>query len=308
MTVIPCWPGWSRGFLAGCLRRTLGHLLEANALLEKQADRTSAFLSALALSGLDARHLSDLTVDAYSRSRPRTALFEWEHRWFETELPAPPARLMVGGAGKGLEVEALAARGYRVVAFDPVRAWANTAAKELVPTRCEAFLEGCYEDIAHPDGRAERVLAHELRQRSPYDAILLGWGSFTHVVEEIDRVAILKQLLSMCPRGPLLLSFWSRDDTPTMPERRMSRWGRRLGEALSAGIPRIRRPGDEVWPGCGFGHAFTESEIRNLAQNTGYAVKSISTDRAGSVYPHATLIPVCCKSPAGSTAPSSNIL
>src|SRR5204863_8381274 len=46
----------------------------------------------------------------------RAYLFPWEERVVERFFPAPPARVLVGGAGSGREAFALVERGYEVTA------------------------------------------------------------------------------------------------------------------------------------------------------------------------------------------------
>src|SRR5262245_29124446 len=46
-------------------------------------------------------------------------LFPWEKNVVATYFPPPPARVLIGGAGGGREVLALAEMGYEVVAFEP---------------------------------------------------------------------------------------------------------------------------------------------------------------------------------------------
>ncbi|MBW2191836.1 MAG: hypothetical protein JRG93_20055, partial [Deltaproteobacteria bacterium] len=64
-----------------------------------------------------------LSIDLYDASfRPdndHDGLYEWEQRWFERRLPAPPASILIGAAGAGREASALRQLGYHVHAFEP---------------------------------------------------------------------------------------------------------------------------------------------------------------------------------------------
>ena len=57
----------------------------------------------------------------------RGKLFNWEVEMV-TGFPAPPGRVLVGGAGGGREAFELSARGYAVTAFEPSRVLAQSMA------------------------------------------------------------------------------------------------------------------------------------------------------------------------------------
>ena len=49
-------------------------------------------------------------------------LFPFEQRAIANHFPPPPATILIGAAGSGREALVLAERGYRIVAFEPIRA------------------------------------------------------------------------------------------------------------------------------------------------------------------------------------------
>lgn len=218
-----------------------------------------------------------------------TGLAPWEAAWFEKRLPPPPARLLVTGAGDGREVVALADQGYLVDACEPqpdasAVCHARHPAGEVICASyadlCQAVLDGGGGDCARLAGRR-------------YDAVVLGWGSFTHVLTERGRARLLEACSRLCPNGPILMSYWKRQSG-----RRAARLGARAAWLRSLGrhVGRWRgvsgeadETGDlEYLPHCGYGHRFTWGEIVALAAAVGRVAVDDDTELR---YPHATLIP-----------------
>jgi len=149
-----------------------------------------------------------LSIDLYDVSfRPdndHDGLYEWEQQWFERRLPAPPASILIGAAGAGREASALRELGYRVHAFEP-----SASAFQRCQTRVGSELvdQASYGDLIATVLRGERTplrLASETR----FDAVLLGWGSFGHVLQRADRLELLRACDQIAPRGPILLSIF----------------------------------------------------------------------------------------------------
>ena len=149
-----------------------------------------------------------LSVDLYDASfRPdndHDGLYEWEQRWFERRLPAPPASILIGAAGAGREASALRELGYQVHAFEP-----SASAFRRCQTKVGSELvdQASYGDLIATVLRGERTplrLASETR----FDAVLLGWGSFGHVLQRADRLELLRACDQIAPRGPILLSIF----------------------------------------------------------------------------------------------------
>lgn len=240
---------------------------------------------------LDPRQLGRLTLAMY-HDHPSTSwrvdkpLNDWEEAWFRADLPSPPAKILVGGAGKGREARALHEWEHRITAFDPVEAYIKQAPSIPGVT----FLRGSYENLAAPDSNAARRFSSLVQRNAPYDAVLLGWGSFSHIPSEPLRRALLVTLKKLCPSGPVLASFFI--DQPEHPEqrRRAWQWGFRLGHMLDSTRSRTANPHDRLGPTLGFSHSFTRDELRELARSAGYRISR--WPRKQQNYPHATFRPV----------------
>jgi hypothetical protein len=250
------------------------------------ADRiASAFLSA----ALTAEEKSDLSIRLFSASPVGrgTTLMPWEHAWLDRRLPPAPARVLVGACGAGREVLALTAAGYAVDAFEPARTLFRTArARSADKARVLSFR---YEEIAAAVLDQTHNAAAELASQR-YDAVLLGWGSLTHVLDENDRARVLRSLARLCPRGPLLASFWcdkSGSGAPSVDrvEGQAVAWGRRL--AMLRKLPGRPSPRESFTLHAGFAHRFTESEIEALATAIDREVLWEDDD---TYYPHATFV------------------
>ena len=189
----------------------------------------------------------------------RRELFRWEQdavaRWF----PAPPATILVGGAGGGREALALAERGYRVIAFEPAAALARSLAGAPASTPIEVFL-GRYETlpvVSSLDGGN----AIRLDERAPCDAAIVGWASYSHLRTEARRVQTLQNMAAVC-RGPILLSFYPAKHQPRR-------------DLFSVAV--------------GFYHLSDEAEIRGTAASAGLDVLELSMEDLDGRWPFAVL-------------------
>ena len=194
--------------------------------------------------------------------------FDWERAWWAADLPAAPARLLIGGAGAGREVQALGAAGHQVWAWDPVPAAAEALSRLL---GAESTACARHEDTARWPG-PPRV-----------DAVLFGWGSLTHVLDAGERARVLAAANARTD-GPILASVWTREAFPPASGRAAA-----LGERVGAALGRLRglSPGDAdalgYAPWCGFGHRFELGELEALGRAMGR-----STDFRAGPYPHVT--------------------
>lgn len=222
----------------------------------------AALCEALTLAEMEAA-----SVAIFDGARGRDALFDWEARWLGATLPPPPAEVLVTGAGAGVEVAALAARGYVVDAADPA------------PALCARLREGPARAVLQADH-------HGALREGRYDAILFGWGSFTCVLNPAAHRQCLERAAQIC-KGPILLSFWL--DTAAGP--RPAHLGARAGRALGRLVGRargLRAAGDlrfQHW--SGFGYVFAAAEIEALAAGIGRRVVW-----GAAIYPHVGLMPV----------------
>jgi hypothetical protein len=269
--------------------------MRTNFVVTRQLERVEKALAGLTLAALTPRRMSDLTARLYAArgSYHAHGLFPWEQDWFAADLPSPPARLLIGGAGSGREVVALLAMGYEVVAFDPAASYVAHAHAQVQHPGLLAFHCGAYEDLL----TAEHGLADLIDGHGPYDAIILGWGSFTHMPVAAERADLLRYLAKRCPAGPVLLSFWLRHARASERQTRAFALGWRLGSALT-GRPPGDQPieGDQVMARCGYGHRFTPAEIATLAASTDYVLSRAPGPE--QAYAHATFKPSPRPSPS----------
>lgn len=202
---------------------------------------------------------------------PGAQLMGWEEVWFQADLPPPPARVLVGAAGRGREVRWLVERGYDVTAFEPVAAFLD----DLRRAGCSLVECASVEEIAAGGGRT-------LRSAAPFDAYLMTWGGLSLVRGREAHRAALAIGRELVPEGPLLLSYLHA--------------GRGQGRARALGRSVARRlglsgreEGDQLYPHLGIVHAFEEDELRLLATQTG---SQLLRPPAGVLdYPHVTLVP-----------------
>ena len=221
---------------------------------------------------------SQVTARVYGRrSRYRDPAFNlellpWEAEAVQRHFPAPPARILVGAAGGGRELYALAQRGYQVAGFEPAAELVQAARRHLGSSVLQ-LERGSYEDLI-AGGRCS------VQRHAPYDAVVLGWSSFSNLGSVAIRVDLLQTTRRLCPHGPVLLSWWQ-----TVPA-----GGRREGLRRLLAVLGSHRsaPHDSFTTHAGFIHGYTTGELRDLAAAAGYSVAWI-TDTAS--YPHAVLKP-----------------
>lgn len=256
---------------SSALVRTLDAALSVSKRLSDTGRALGDVVEGLALEALSDEELHTLTSARYARSRSaRRELFDWERTWFERDLPPPPARVLVGGAGHGRELAWLDRRGYEIVAFDP--ACPSARVHELG-----------YEDFVAPTSRARATALGTIRGGAPYDAVIFGWGSYTHVAGHELRTEVLRAMRELSD-GPLLVSYWCHASGSVPAPGRAARLGTLLGRVR--GGRHADRRGDRVVPHAGYAHRFTDDEIVKLARNASYRA---CCHRDG--YPHATLLP-----------------
>jgi hypothetical protein len=234
-------------------------------------------VNGFARAGLSPADKREITASIYAaQSRSRSELFAWELAWWERVLPKRSSRILVGGCGRGVEVRALIERGHEVWAFDP----ALDCIRECQRDNPRAAFVGCfgYEDLSAAGLLDEQVV---------FDAIVMGWGSLSHVLEEDDQLRVLRQLASLAPRGPILASFLA--DPSARTQGRAERLGRDLARWAARASSEHPRESDHVR--ClahgGFVYLFTRTRIEELAR---LCRRRLELHFDGN-YPHATLWP-----------------
>ncbi len=263
--------------------------LRASAALRRWLDQGERLAGAFLSSALSSDEKSELGIRLYDAS-PRHRggeLFPGEQAWLARRLPPAPARLLVGGCGAGRELLALVAGGYAVDAFEPAPSLCRDA-QARVGERARVVC--CrYEELSAAllDGEAGPAQSFAGER---YDAVLLGWGSLTHVLDGDERTRTVRTLDRLCPRGPILASFLC--DPGGRPQRIVGR-ADRLGAASGRRVARLRGLDGDPAPGelfalhIGFAHRFVRDEIEALARAVGRAVV---WEDDGTEYPHVSFV------------------
>jgi hypothetical protein len=197
--------------------------------------------------------------DAYNASGLRA----WEAQAVHDHFPGKGA-LLVGAAGGGREIVALARLGYRVDAFDCVEPLVEYC-------RCALSRAGAVARVvAAAPGKVPAGLDR-------YDGLIVGWGGYMHIPGRARRVAFLRALRRHVDAGaPLLLSFFTRADGA-----RGLRWTYGIARALR----RLRRCADAVEIGDTvdgtFDHHFTRDEIERELAAGGFELVAYSESPYG---------------------------
>jgi hypothetical protein len=139
----------------------------------------------------------------------RQGLFPWEARAIDRHFPPAPAHILIGAAGGGREALALVERGYRVTAFEPARPLALSMREHIDSSAALSVFIGRYQALPFVETLERPAARVDLRGVAPFDAVLLGWASLSHVRTDDDCVAVL-QSLGALTAGPLLISYFAR--------------------------------------------------------------------------------------------------
>jgi hypothetical protein len=255
----------------------VARLLRASALADRafrkfEAARHELVLS-LASDEVLAKYgdLAYAATDSYhpSSERYRRDLFTWEAEVIARFFPAPPASILIGAAGGGREAFALAEQGYAILAFEPSRL-VEGMADRLGPWgraagagrrhRGAGEVEVCrgrYADmpvLKRLDGTAVDISAGPA-----FDAGIIGWGSFSHLVTDGERLQALRAFAAVVA-GPVLLSFFGRI-VPSGPPPRPTGLRRLLLAAKGD-----RRPGCMFSVDVGVYRQLTADDVRSLAR------------------------------------------
>ncbi|MEZ4473366.1 MAG: hypothetical protein R3F60_21780 [bacterium] len=239
--------------------RAAAALARAGQAVERGARAGTAAWGELLGAALSPAEREAVTLALYARAGgEQRDLFPWEIKWFDAWLPSG-GRVLVAGAGAGAEVRALRARGLAVDAAEPVDRLAGRLAAAGAGQVVRADHGSLAAGILDGAGPAARLAG------ARYDAVLLGWGSLTHVLEAATRVRVL-QAADRLTAGPILASFWMAE-TAGPPPRSV---GARLGRALGRLRGHVAPTEDERFaPWCGFGHLFSAQEVEALGRALG---------------------------------------
>jgi hypothetical protein len=253
----------------------------------------------VALSRIHSDQMQAILAERYGQNRHVYAdpayiargLYDWEAAAVARFFPPPPARILVGATGCGRELFALAALGYRVDGMEPSPALfegllAENARRQLDPP--PVLMMAGYDELAQ--GRAP-----EIEACAPYDAVVLGWASLSHVSSAETRRRLLPTLARLCPGGPVLISFspasghtfGGRAEKVRGSVRRALSWlpGSQdvaAGDAFSGYGNK-----HSYFSGYGYEHCYSQAELDQLTGEAGYTQAFSSL--GGPDYPHAVL-------------------
>lgn len=205
-------------------------------------------------------------------------LFAWE----EELLSVFPegGRLLLGGAGSGRELTHLAARGFTVVAFEPSPLVA--IASDRAKSDQVLVVRASYQDLA--DGVLFQVgpLVDTLRE-GPFDGVILGWGSLSHLLDSVERSRLLAALRRHSPQAPVVASFLGRRWNESNPASRVTRARFNRLKVHLGRSSRVKFLGQH-----GFVYPFTKRELQQLAADHGYVLDRYDT----RPYPHTLFMPL----------------
>ena len=202
----------------------------------------------------------------------RSGLFDWEEEAVTRYFPAPPARILVGGAGGGREPFALLDKGYSVVAFDPAEPLARAMAAAAPGDATLRAYRGSYASMPILEAVAGSDEPLDLRHEPPFDAAIVGWSSFSHLRSDAERVETLRQF-GAATRGPILVSYFPDPAPADVPASggTLRRWLRQ----------RARRRGPSVFSiQIGYYRLLRHSDVEDLVRQAGLSV--VGAERGGN--------------------------
>ena len=244
---------------------------------------------------LDPQLYHSVTQQSYSELRSYLpggnahvlGLFPWEIEVISSPPFPPNGRVLLGGAGGGRELAGLLARSYEVVAFEPNAVLVRGAVATAASNPFAAVVQASFADLVDAVQHNRGPLALPVHAK-PFDAVILGWGSLTHVVRDQDRRDLLRSLRALAPGAPVLLSFFLRRPAGYVPGR--SQRARTVLRHLLARTTHQPVPveGLSYQRNGGFVYCFSKEEIFDLAVSCGYRVDRFDERE----FPHAVLVPL----------------
>ena len=195
-------------------------------------------------------------------------LFPWEEELLEPPFPQS-GRILIGGAGGGREAIALLQRGYHVVAFDPSPELVRAGSAAVISAG-GVLLRAGYEDVVHSSRGEDTAFANVFDDS--FDGVVLGWGSFSLIVSDAERLSLLQALRLLAPRAPVVLSFDEPVDSE-VPGSRVSRARAAVRRAYSRlGAPGYTGERMRYAAWAGILRESSLDEVAALARAAGYEV------------------------------------
>jgi len=217
-------------------------------------------------------------------------LYAWEEPWFARRLPAAPAQVLVGACGTGREAVALAARGYRVDALEPAPEFVDESRRRL-------GVRGHVYKLSYEELSAVMLDGKDSLETTPrgarYDAVILGSGSMTHVLDPHEQERVLRSMCRLCPHGPILASFFCEPEEAPVRTGRATRLGRSIGRALARlrSMPPSHSDRLSYRAHSGFAYTFTPRELEQLASAIGRPLAWENDDDQLRPFHYATFLP-----------------
>jgi SAM-dependent methyltransferase len=190
------------------------------------------------------------------REYNRAGLWPWEAAAVERFFGGCES-ILIGAAGGGRELIALARRGLKVDGFDCSREFVEIGRQLLAEESIEALLSESLPD---------RVPA----ELGVYDGLIFGWGAYMHICTRSARIRFLQEFRRhVRAGGPLLVSFLTRGSE--------SRKAAQIFE-IARRVRRTRGVTDGIELGDvlsgGFTHWFTRDEIESEFDESGFRLES----------------------------------
>ncbi|HVW28581.1 MAG TPA: hypothetical protein VHC69_24620 [Polyangiaceae bacterium] len=238
----------------------------------------------LLLGRLDPRLHGVLTERAYANDRTaylpggarfQAGLFDWETTVLERMHLPPGAAILLAAAGGGRELATLLERGYEVVAFEPNEALLEGARAVSAEAGGKQVVRASLEDLVESAMLGTGPL---VGVQGPFEMVLLGWASFSHLTDVATQVGVLQAIRKLFPEAVVVASFLVRGDVATDQPRRSVRAVRRVLRALGGG--RVN-PALAYLPRAGVVYRFSPNEIGQIARESGFAVRLLDTTRDG---------------------------
>jgi len=202
------------------------------------------------------------TAQYMAETHNRRGFFDWEQSMLERHF-APNSRILVSAVGGGREVVGLLEAGYDAHGFECNRTLLDAATRLL-------------DADGHP-GRVAWVARGAWPEPStPFDGVILGWGSYTLGLTAAERVAMLRGASAqVAPGAPILFSFLA-----TSQFGRTDRFVARVANTIRLVLGRRRvEVGDRLAPN--FVHLFTREQVEREVAAAGLALSELSTDGYG---------------------------